>query len=102
MCYALRIGGLEVGDETDVKFHKDGYGHWKIEIRGDGAIVLADQSIFEDYEFHGFMMWGAWGIFGLIQLVTNRYLKQFWRYTMWIHRICGTLILIITWVMAMF
>lgn len=60
------------------------------------------ESAFDFYELHGFMMWGAWGVLGLVQLLTNRYCKggNGWRYTMWVHRICGTLMLLITFVMA--
>jgi hypothetical protein len=48
-------------------------------------------------------MWAAWGILGVVQLFTNRYLRlhKGWRYTMWVHRIAGTCTLLITWVMAM-
>jgi hypothetical protein len=41
-------------------------------------------------------MFVGWGIFGLIQLMSTRYLKLWWRANMWIHRISGTIILIIT------
>jgi hypothetical protein len=48
-------------------------------------------------------MWTAWGILGLVQLATNRYLKagSGWRYSMWIHRISGSLTLVITLTMAL-
>jgi hypothetical protein len=101
MVHALLVGGVIVGDSTDVKFHKTGYGPWGIIIRSNGAIVLTSDTFFNFYEFHGFMMWAAWGVFGFIQLATNRYLKTQWRYVIWVHRIAGTLILIITWVAAM-
>jgi hypothetical protein len=47
-------------------------------------------------------MWSAWGIFGMIQLLTNRYLKRYWKYVMWVHRIAGTLILLITMVLGIY
>jgi hypothetical protein len=45
---------------------------------------------------HGWLMWIGWGVLGFIQIVSNRYLKNFYRVYMWIHRITGTLIMLIT------
>lgn len=45
-------------------------------------------------------MWAAWGIFGLIQLVSNRYLKVYWKLNMWVHRISGSIIWLLTLVMG--
>ena len=90
-----------IGDQNDTVIHADGHGSLSIMIRGDGAIVLSNADVFDFYKFHGFMMWAAWGVFGLVQLATNRYFKIYWRYVMWIHRISGTLILLITWIVAM-
>lgn len=66
-------------------------------------MVLSADPPFDFYELHGFMMWTAWGVLGWVQLFTNRYLKwgNMWRYTMWIHRVSGTLTLLLTWVFAM-
>ena len=98
MLWAVRQNGLNT--DADIGFHKDGFGGWGIIIRGDGAIVLSDVKVFDFYMFHGLMMWAAWGIFGLVMLATNRYLKVYWRSVMWVHRIAGTLILLITFVVS--
>ena len=46
---------------------------------------------------HGTMMWIAWSLFSLVMISSNRYLKgHLWNSRMWIHRIFGALILIIT------
>ena len=45
---------------------------------------------------HGWLFWIAWGIFGFMQIVSVRYLKKYWKLNMWIHRISGTFILLIT------
>jgi hypothetical protein len=45
-------------------------------------------------------MWVAWGLFGFLQMASNRYLKPFWRVRMWLHRIFGTIILILTIAMS--
>lgn len=45
-------------------------------------------------------MWASWGILGLIQIINMRYLKQFWKDSMIIHRITGLLIWFATIVMC--
>ena len=94
MLYALRVGNLT--DDSKIRFHNNGFGYWGFRIRGDGTFEEPDGSNFDFYKFHGFMMWAAWGIFGLVQLASNRYLKVYWRLSMWIHRISGLIILLIT------
>ena len=49
---------------------------------------------------HGFSLWSAWCIFGMIQIMSNRYFKHHWRYNMWIHRISGSVILLTTLIYA--
>tara|TARA_A100001015_G_scaffold276095_1_gene334017 strand:+ start:448 stop:780 length:333 start_codon:yes stop_codon:yes gene_type:complete len=54
----------------------------------------------DDYDFfyHGLFMWCAWTFLALLQISSNRYLKAtFFGFHMWVHRIVGTLILVITW-----
>jgi hypothetical protein len=41
-------------------------------------------------------MFIGWGIFGMIQHISNRYMKKHWRSYIWVHRISGTMILLIT------
>lgn len=45
-------------------------------------------------------MWGAWGILGMIQVISNRYLKVYWKFNKLIHVISGTAILAITLTMG--
>lgn len=53
--------------------------------------------IFMDFAVHGWMLWGAWSILGLVQIASNRYVKgRAWRYHMWLHRIGGCLALALT------
>lgn len=66
-------------------------GYIRVPINDD---QLNDESIY--VAFHGLLMWTAWGILGFIQLATNRYLKMYWKINMWIHRIAGSLIWLIT------
>ena len=41
-------------------------------------------------------MFVSWGIFGMVQIFSTRYLRAYWKTNMWAHRISGTFILIIT------
>ena len=47
------------------------------------------------YAYHGFVMWGAWTLVGLLQLYTNRYWKHFWRWRQTLHSIAGLLSLVL-------
>lgn len=92
-----------MNNDSAVRYHSSNFGYWAIYIKESGAVVLSSDLVVNPfYKVHGFLMWGAWGVLGLVQLVTNRYLKggNGWRYGMWAHRISGTLTLLITLVMA--
>jgi ABC-type amino acid transport system permease subunit len=47
-------------------------------------------------KIHGWALWLTWFVLGLVQIFSNRYLKVFWKLYMWIHKITGTTILILT------
>ena len=47
-------------------------------------------------KLHGWFMYVAWGVLGWLQAASNRYFKKNWRTYIIVHRICGTLILLIT------
>lgn len=49
---------------------------------------------------HGMLMWFAWGVLGLIQLISNRYLKHHWKVSMLLHRSTATIILVVTTVVS--
>ena len=46
---------------------------------------------------HGWCLWWAWSLFGLVQIGSNRWFKGVaWKQAMWIHRVSGAVILAIT------
>ena len=50
-----------------------------------------------NFKIHGWMMWTAWSVLSLVQFASNRYLKgTLYGKHMWIHRIIGTAIMLIT------
>lgn len=76
------------------------FGFFAIEIASDGSVTenLETFNYFEFYTFHGWLAWAAWGFLALVQVISNRYLKMYWKASMWIHRISGMFILIGTFV----
>lgn len=48
---------------------------------------------------HGWVLWAAWGLLGLVLLLSSRYLKTF-RFAIYIHIIAGMLVLIATLFMS--
>lgn len=82
--------------------HTKGKGFIKtiaITIHQDGSIT--ESGVSDVYFIHGILLWVAWGILGLLQLASNRYLKHYWKASMWIHRISGIIIWGTTVAMAM-
>lgn len=71
----------------------------KLQISKSGKISIAGS--FDLYLLHGIAMWAAWGILGLLQLSSTRYLKMYWKSSIWIHRISAMLIWTTTFVMAL-
>jgi hypothetical protein len=52
---------------------------------------------------HGTAMWFAWGVFSLVQVSSNRYMKgSHWDSRMWIHRLSGGIIVVITLFYALY
>lgn len=44
---------------------------------------------------HGWLMWTCWGVFGLVMVISIRYLRPFWKIGIWIHIVCGCLIFVL-------
>jgi hypothetical protein len=63
---------------------------------------------FDMLYLHGWLLWSAWGILGMIQLVSVRYLKPYnlcltrlKNFGLWLHIVSGLLILLTTLTMSM-
>ncbi len=85
-----------------MKYHKTKRGFAGIEILSDLSVRTSavTYETFDFYVYHGLLMWTAWGLLGFIQLASNRWLKGYWYLNMWIHRLAGTSIMIITLIMG--
>lgn len=89
--------------DTDGKIHYHdssnggGRGFFTLQVHSNGEIT-AGALKHSFYYYHGWLLWAAWGLFGFIQILSNRYLKRFWWLHMWIHRVSGVVILVLTYV----
>ena len=59
-----------------------------------GWLYQKAQALF--FYVHGYMLWIAWGVLGFWQIATMRYLKPFFKPSVWFHIISGLFILIVT------
>ncbi|CDW80902.1 cytochrome b5-like heme steroid binding domain containing protein [Stylonychia lemnae] len=88
-----------------IKLH-NGRGSFEAYVSNNGDILFQrdTSSTGWDYQLmakvHGWFLWVAWSVLGFIQMSVNRYLKIYWKINMWIHRIVGTLIFILTVIMS--
>ena len=72
-------------------------GNFLLRVNSDGTLGAKQVATGPGFHYvHGWLMWVAWGIFGFVQVVSNRYCKILWKYNMWVHGICGTAILTIS------
>lgn len=72
-------------------------------IASDGSLTGTEfekSEVSNFFVIHGWLMWAAWGILGFLQLTATRYITPFWKVHMWIHRVTGIIILVITLVLG--
>eukprot|EP00347_Sterkiella_histriomuscorum_P018114 403346733 len=77
-------------------------GSFLLALQTDGTVTYLGDTTTRDSQgkIHGWLLWAAWTVLGFIQIVSNRYLKVFWKVHLWVHRLAGTAILVITIVMS--
>jgi hypothetical protein len=92
-------------DTPGVTYHGSNLQYFQLRVDSNSqggydvsAVGLSDSTTTtqNDILIHGWLLWASWGIFGLLQFVSARYLKKYWRVNMWIHRIGGTFIVCCT------
>ena len=84
----------------------DEYGVWSALVTDkgfvyDGGLDLTELLRNYDYEEHGWWMWGAWTLIGLLLLITKRYAKKYWLFMHYAHAILGYFVLLVTIIFAM-
>jgi hypothetical protein len=60
----------------------------------DSTIFFSTEDEF--WWFHGVLFWICWGVFGLVTIISALYLKEHWKYRIYIHSIAGGLIVALT------
>lgn len=66
----------------------------------NGGLDLTELLRNEDYEEHGWWMWSAWYLVGLL-LLSRRYAKKHWTFVFYMHAFLGYFVLIVTVVFAL-
>jgi hypothetical protein len=91
-----------IDEEVVMKYHgRVNRGVIGIEITKDlGVRASKNPEAWDFYKTHGWLMFLSWQILGLLQIASNRWLKAYWRINMWIHRLSGTGLLVITLTMG--
>ena len=56
---------------------------------------------YDFYTIHGWVMWGAWGVGGFLQILSARYLRKYYICHMWLHLFFGLGITAATVVMTL-
>lgn len=73
--------------------HGKNYGYFTIKLNADGSCGSSGGKgaggLSNVGKIHGWIMWGAWTVLGLLQIITARYLKHWWRSSECLHIIIG-------------
>lgn len=82
-------------DTPYVSFHGNDHGTTTVTLPSTGGCVIGavvpSTATYPKATLHGVLMWFAWTIVALCQIVTNRYMKHYWRYRQLIHTLLGVL-----------
>jgi len=94
MSYAYSMGSAAW------KKHEE-YGVWSLQLTENGGIDEGNLDINEllrvdEYETHGWWMWSAWYVVGLLLLVSKRYMKKTWKFSHYVHALLGYFTLFVT------
>jgi hypothetical protein len=89
-----------VSGSAEWRYH-DERGVWSMSVLSDGIVVdgvldLTELLRVDEYEQHGWWMWSAWYIVGLLLLVTKRYAKKTWLLSHYLHALLGYFVLVVT------
>ena len=58
--------------------------------------LLESRNPINTYEIHGFIMYTCWTVLSYLQLLSNRYLRHYWRWKQKMHTVVGTLMVLST------
>lgn len=86
--------------------HHDAWELWTFKVTETGdvdnvEIDLTDLLRSDELEMHGWFMWSAWFIAGLMLLISKRYAKKKWNFCHYFHAFLGYYVLVVTIVFAL-
>lgn len=81
---------------SSLSFHHEFHFNFKIELYSNGGCSFESKNALKFPKIHGYLMWFAWTIIGMIQIWTGRYLQHYWRWRQFLHSVLGGLIGILT------
>lgn len=96
--------GWKQGNSNFVKH--DEFNVWSFKVTDTGAVSasalnLKDFLRSDTIEQHGWFMWSAWFVVGLLLLVTKRYAKKHWTFMHYMHALLGYFTIVVTIVFAL-
>mmetsp|Transcript_23454 Transcript_23454/g.31424 ORF Transcript_23454/g.31424 Transcript_23454/m.31424 type:complete len:138 (-) Transcript_23454:1699-2112(-) len=79
----------------------DARGVWSLTLKATGEAETGGLDESEllrvpAYEEHGWWMWSAWYVVGLLLLITKRYAKKHWHLMHYVHALLGYFVLAVT------
>jgi len=91
-------------DATHVLFEEKNEFGWTMKLNSDGSSTGGRKLGFNPDQYtrvpwltvHGIMMWAAWSLLGLLQIITNRYMVHKYSYREVIHFWSGIAMFVIT------
>jgi glucan phosphoethanolaminetransferase (alkaline phosphatase superfamily) len=78
------------------------YGVFKLDINTNLRVAylynseLDHTEITEKFYLHGVVMYITWGVLPLLMVISGRYMKHLYSFRMWIHRLVGAIIQLVT------
>lgn len=79
----------------NVVYHDDNRGQFYVTLSSTGSCTLGIAR-YPKATLHGVLMWFAWSVLAILQLVTARYTPEYWKNRYKMHAIVGGLIGIVT------
>ena len=73
---------------NQLTFHENNYGFFDIILKSDGSCVKSEK--FKKVSaLHAWFMWSSWTLIATLQIITNRYLKHWWKWNQIFHGMLG-------------
>ena len=96
-----------INQSTSIEYHGRSISYFSLKVESilikDSVRYIVSGKVSSDGRFgvqtslaHGWILWTAWGILGLYQVIGLRYMKPFWKMSVFFHQVTGYLIVAVT------